>query len=206
MERLAAGVSVWLDGDGANPFIYDDSWGGLASCGCDFVASDGGGGTCANTFPDCPALSDMGNNFGFSFFNDHHFHLGYHLYASAVVQSTSAAPARRLHQGCGSCGHCLFLNRPLSMLPQVGAFDHDWLRDKWELLLLYVRDIANPSRHDPYFPAYRHKDWFLGSSWASGVVTILDQPYPNGRNEESSAEAVAAYEAVALLGQVRTAQ
>lgn len=40
-----------------------------------------------------------------------------------------------------------------------------------------------------------------GAWWFSGVVTILNQGYPNGRNEESSAEAVAAYEAVALLGQ-----
>jgi endo-1,3(4)-beta-glucanase len=108
-------------------------------------------------------MSDMGNNFGFSFYNDHHFHLGYHLNAAATV----------------------------------GVFDHSWLRAHWEQLLLYVRDIANPSRHDPYFPAARHKDWYLGSSWASGVVTIN----PNGRNEESSAEAIAAYEGVALLGE-----
>lgn len=108
-------------------------------------------------------MSDMGNNFGFSFFNDHHFHLGYHLNAAATV----------------------------------GLFDHAWLRAHWDALLLYVRDIANPSRHDPYFPAARHKDWYLGSSWASGVVTIN----PNGRNEESSAEAIAAYEGVALLGE-----
>jgi endoglucanase Acf2 len=66
----------------------------------------------------------------------------------------------------------------------------------------YVRDIANPSDKDTWFPLARHKDWYLGSSWASGVVTIQEQPYPNGRNEESSAEAIAAYESVALLGQV----
>ena len=65
-----------------------------------------------------------------------------------------------------------------------------------------MRDIVNPSRLDPHFTTFRNKDWFLGSSWASGVVTNAQgQPYPNGRNEESSAEAVAAYEAVALLGQ-----
>lgn len=83
----------------------------------------------------------------------------------------------------------------------AGTFNHDWLRENWQRVLLYVRDIANPSSQDPFFPPARHKDWYLGSSWASGVVTIENQPYPNGRNEESSAEAIAAYEAVALLGQ-----
>ncbi len=43
---------------------------------------------------------------------------------------------------------------------------------------------------------------YLGFSWASGVVTIQGKPYPNGRNQESSSEAIAAYEAVALYGGV----
>mmetsp|Transcript_23094 Transcript_23094/g.52084 ORF Transcript_23094/g.52084 Transcript_23094/m.52084 type:complete len:596 (-) Transcript_23094:68-1855(-) len=165
IDRLASGTEIWLNGKGQNPFIYDDQWGGLASCGCTF---NDAGQNCSNTFPECPALDDMGNNFGFSFFNDHHFHLGYHIYAAAAL----------------------------------GAFDSEWLIEHWEHILLYVRDIANPSRHDPFFPPNRHKDWYLGSSWASGVVTINKQPFPNGRNEESSSEAIAAYEAVALLGSV----
>lgn len=57
-----------------------------------------------------------------------------------------------------------------------------------------MRDIANPSGDDPFFPAWRHKDWYLGFSWASGVVTIEGKPYPNGRNEESSSESISAYE------------
>jgi len=32
-----------------------------------------------------------------------------------------------------------------------------------------VRDIANPSTADPYFPVTRHKDWYLGHSWAQGM-------------------------------------
>jgi hypothetical protein len=43
---------------------------------------------------------------------------------------------------------------------------------------------------------------YLGFSWASGIVTIQGEPYPNGRNEESSSESIAAYEAVAVYGQV----
>eukprot|EP00808_Paulinella_micropora_P016624 g81737.t1 len=41
-------------------------------------------------------------------------------------------------------------------------------------------------------------DRYLGSSWANGIVPVN----PNGRNQESSSEAIHAYEAVALYGQV----
>jgi len=30
VRRLAKGVTVWLDGSGQNPFVYDDTWRGLA--------------------------------------------------------------------------------------------------------------------------------------------------------------------------------
>lgn len=70
--------------------------------------------------------------------------------------------------------------------------------ENFERVLLLVRNIANPSYDGDYFPAFRHKDWYQGHSWASGVVP----PYLNGRNQESSSEAIAAYEAVALYGSV----
>lgn len=64
---------------------------------------------------------------------------------------------------------------------------------------MLVRDFANPSTDDKAFPLFRHKDWYQGSSWASGVPR---PPYLNGKNQESSSEAIAAYESVALFGQV----
>ena len=42
------------------------------------------------------------------------------------------------------------------------------------------------------------KDWYLGNSWASGIA----RGYPNGRNQESSSESIAAYEAVSMYGEV----
>jgi len=63
--------------------------------------------------------------------------------------------------------------------------------------MLYIRDYANPQADDPYFPQFRQKDWFLGSSWASGIVS---ENMAHGRNQESSSEAIAAYEAMALFG------
>jgi hypothetical protein len=66
--------------------------------------------------------------------------------------------------------------------------------------MLMIRDIANPSVKDIYFPVFRQKDWYLGNSWASGIALFGGRPYLNGRNQESSSEAIAAYEAVAMYG------
>ena len=50
--------------------------------------------------------------------------------------------------------------------------------------------LFSPSIRDNYFPTYRMKDWYLGNSWAGGIAMV----YPNGRNQESSSESIAAYE------------
>lgn len=79
----------------------------------------------------------------------------------------------------------------------VAKFDSAWGVSMFEKSLLFARSIANPSTEDRFFPTFRHKDWFQGHSWASGMI----RPPPlNGRNQESSSEAIAAYEAVTLFG------
>lgn len=173
LDRLRSGVEIWFNGTAAAPFVYDAAWGGLVSCGCLF---NGDTMSCNNAYPNCPAFDDPGLNFGNGFYNDHHFHYGYHILSAAVV----------------------------------AYFDPEWGRENFEKVLLYVRDIANPlpstaSRDgdgavDPYFPVSRHKDWYSGHSWASGIAP--SPPYLNGRNQESSSEAIAAYEAVGLYGDV----
>lgn len=35
----------------------------------------------------------------------------------------------------------------------------EWAREYYERVLLYIRDIANPSLDDEFFPMYRQKDW-----------------------------------------------
>jgi hypothetical protein len=100
------------------------------------------------------------------YYNDHHYHYGYHVYAAAVV----------------------------------AKYDPVWAKQHFDQVLLYIRDFANPSENDQYFTAFRQKDWWLGSSWASGIISAENSPH--GRNEESSSEAIAAYESVALYGQV----
>jgi len=58
-----------------------------------------------------------------------------------------------------------------------------------------IRDIANPSGLDSYFPTTRMKDWYTGHSWAQG----LDQT-EDGKNQESTAESINAYYGVYLFG------
>ena len=84
----------------------------------------------------------------------------------------------------------------------AAKFDNEWGKRTFEKVLLYVRDIANPTEDDEFFTQFRQKDWYLGSSWAAGIVSAENSPH--GRNQESSSEAIAAYEGVALYGQVMT--
>ena len=63
LEQLKEGVAIWLDTKAEAPFIYDKSWGGLVNCGCRYVGK-GEHGVCNNTFPDCPALKDVNEDFG----------------------------------------------------------------------------------------------------------------------------------------------
>ena len=45
---------------------------------------------------------------------------------------------------------------------------------------------------------FRQKDWYLGNSWAAGLMS--SELSPHGREQESSSEAIAAFEGVALFG------
>lgn len=56
-----------------------------------------------------------------------------------------------------------------------------------------VRDVCNPDPSDADFPVARHKDFFDGHSWASGLFQ-----QSNGKGQESSSEAVNAYYACHL--------
>lgn len=61
VDRLRTGVEVWINARHTTPFVYDSRWGGLVHCGCDF---DEDTDTCRNKFPECPAFSSPGLNFG----------------------------------------------------------------------------------------------------------------------------------------------
>lgn len=98
-------------------------------------------------------------DFGGGYYNDHHFHYSYFIHAAAVIAFLDA-PA----QGFGT-GKWLAANK-------------DWVNT-------LVRDVANPSASDPYFPVSRSFDYWHGHSWAKGLFESLD-----GKDQESSSEDV----------------
>jgi endo-1,3(4)-beta-glucanase len=107
----------------------------------------------------------------------------------------------------------------------LAHYDEDWAQENFENVLLLVRDYANPSPEDTAFPVFRNKDFFngkfrvgfvpffgiaaglqtiltlnsplAGHSWANGITNPI---FNNIMNQESTSEAIASYEAVALFG------
>ncbi|WP_437324966.1 glycosyl hydrolase [Sorangium sp. So ce381] len=139
--RLKSRLNPWLNGQNDNPLVYDTTWGGL-------VTTNG--------------LTDQAADFGQGYYNDHHFHYGYFLYAAAVLAKS----------------------------------DEAWREEYGDKALWLVRDIANPSAKDKFFTPFRNMDWFRGHSWASGLF-----PFADGRNQESTSEAVNAWYSMQLLGE-----
>jgi len=66
----------------------------------------------------------------------------------------------------------------------IGYLDPSWLtKTNVDYVNTLVRDIANPSTTDKYFPVSRNFDWFHGHSWAHGLYETAD-----GKDQESSSE------------------
>ena len=60
-----------------------------------------------------------------------------------------------------------------------------------------VRDVANPNADDPWFPRFRHFDWYLGHSYSHGVT-----PFADGKDQESISEEVNFHYGLMLWGEV----
>ena len=63
-DKLQPVLESWLDGTNPDTLLYDTTWGGL-------VSTNG--------------LGDPNADFGMGYYQDHHFHFGYHIYAAAVL-------------------------------------------------------------------------------------------------------------------------
>ncbi|KAF9180970.1 hypothetical protein BGZ51_005778 [Haplosporangium sp. Z 767] len=83
----------------------------------------------------------------------------------------------------------------------LADFGNTWYNWEVETISPYVnsllRDVANPSRDDPYFPVFRSFDWFMGHSWSQGIFESLD-----GKDEESTSEDINLYYAMSLWARV----
>ncbi|XP_078440705.1 glycosyl hydrolase family 81 protein [Wolffia australiana] len=131
-------LGPWLRGN----LRYEALWGGL-------VSERG--------------LVDPGVDFGFGVYNDHHYHLGYLLYAMAVLA--------KLDPGWGK--------------------KHE--AEGYAMAADFVSFSEREGR--AAFPRLRCFDLWKLHSWAGGLTEFAD-----GRNQESTSEAVHAYYAAALLG------
>ncbi|KAI5810909.1 putative endo beta 1,3-glucanase, GH81 family [Peziza echinospora] len=99
-------------------------------------------------------LADFGNGL----YNDHHFHYAYFIHAAAVIAYLDTK----------------------SLTSSQGT---TWLTANKDWVDTLVRDVANPSASDTWFPIYRSFDWWHGHSWAKGLFESLD-----GKDQESSSE------------------
>ncbi|ETW09748.1 hypothetical protein H310_00233 [Aphanomyces invadans] len=108
-------------------------------------------------------------DFGNGNYNDHHFHYGYFLYGLAVLRRFNASFVDEHRDAI------------VYILSDIGA------------PLGKTSFVANFPQRD-LFPTARHKDWFVGHSYASGLF-----PQANGKSQESSSEAINAYYALALF-------
>lgn len=78
----------------------------------------------------------------------------------------------------------------------IAHFDSAWATTYQGKVNDIIRDIANPSpSSDPYFTQLRHYDWYEGHSWAAGL-----QANGDGRNQESTSEALHAWYGINLWG------
>ncbi|KAL8842936.1 MAG: hypothetical protein Q9170_000341 [Blastenia crenularia] len=65
----------------------------------------------------------------------------------------------------------------------IGYLDPSWIAANKDWVNSLVRDAANPSPADPYFPVSRSFDWYHGHSWAKGLFDSGD-----GKDQESTSE------------------
>lgn len=111
---------------------------------------------------------DSSADFGNTWYNDHHFHYGYFIHAAAVIAQVDN---------------------------DIGG--GTWLSQYKGIVNTMVRDVANPSTSDTYFPVWRSFDWYAGHSWAKGIFESTD-----GKDEESSSEDVHFAYGMKLWGRV----
>ncbi|KAL8723083.1 MAG: hypothetical protein Q9225_000554 [Loekoesia sp. 1 TL-2023] len=79
----------------------------------------------------------------------------------------------------------------------IAYLDPQWLQLNKEWVNMLVRDAANPSTSDPYFPFSRMFDWYHGHSWAKGLFESAD-----AKDEESSSEDAFFAYAIKMWGRV----
>lgn len=128
-----------------------------------------------------------GADFGFGVYNDHHYHLGYFCYAGAVLAKLDPVWGKtyRAHL--------------YTMVEDYMTFHHHHIEHPRRAKPLASSHVhhhhTTVTRCSALFPRFRNFDFWVLHSWAGGLTEFMD-----GRNQESTSEAVNAYYSAALLG------
>ncbi|KAG7377410.1 hypothetical protein PHYPSEUDO_011728 [Phytophthora pseudosyringae] len=146
LTKLETLLEPFLDNTLAPALNYETTYGGLVS---------------SQSF----TAKDVNADFGNSVYNDHHYHYGYWVTASAMLKS---------------------LHPKWKRMKELDA-----------MIWMMLRDVANPSSEDAFFPKFRHFSFFLGHSYSHGVTPMAD-----GKDEESTSEDVNFYYGMKLWGLV----
>lgn len=134
LPQLKTAMARFTSNNQILPLVYDTTWKGLISSG------------------------QSSDDFGNSYYNDHHFHYSYHVIAAAIVA--------KVDQDAG---------------------ENNWLAQNKEWVENLLRDYANPSENDNHFPAFRSFDWFNGHSWAKGLFESGDGKDEESSSEDVNA-------------------
>ncbi|KAL2756000.1 glycoside hydrolase family 81 protein [Sodiomyces alcalophilus JCM 7366] len=79
----------------------------------------------------------------------------------------------------------------------IAHLDPSWIPENKAYVDLLIRDFANPSDKDRFFPPWRSFDWYHGHSWAHGLHPSFD-----GKDQESSSEDMMQAYAIKMWGMV----
>ncbi|KAH7416579.1 hypothetical protein KP509_14G097500 [Ceratopteris richardii] len=129
------------------------------------------------------SCSNPQEDFGFGLYNDHHYHLGYFCYAGAVLAKLDPTWGKR------------YKAHLYTMVEDFMTSDHQRMDHSRQDRHHFHHHHTKVSRSKALFPRYRNFDFWVLHSWAGGLTEFLD-----GRNQESTSEAVNAYYSAALLG------
>ncbi|KAG9657657.1 endo-1,3-beta-glucanase, partial [Aureobasidium melanogenum] len=145
LQKLKTAFDTFIRNEQILPLVYESSWGGAVSSG---------------TYQ----TGDSGLDFGNTYYNDHHFHYGYFVYAAAVI---GYLDPNWLNQGTNKA----------------------WVN----MLVRDYSNSVTTDAYFPFSRSFdclqgkvsgRHTDWvFHGHSWAKGLFESGD-----GKDEESSSE------------------
>lgn len=126
LDKMKISFDRFINNQQQAPLVYETNWKGIVS---------------TSGLNDGNFYCDFGN----CFYNDHHFHYGYHIHAAAIVALVDN---------------------------QFG--DGKWLKKSQQWVETLIRDIFNPSDNDQYFPMFRSFDFFNGHSFANGLFAHGD--------------------------------